>query len=153
MLGLTPEAPDLETAFQGRKPEETVTITQDDLRTVCSRAEKQEDAAIIAFGCPQMTLEEATEIGRHFVGKKIRKQVLFHLVPASAEAFAQTDLYQDVLNAGVEIHQHCPLAGLSLRIGIGKKNVLTPSGKLYYYLEGTEYGNVDDVLRAAGVLD
>ena len=153
VLGLTPEAPDRETAFQGREPEQVVTLTDEDLRSVRSDEEKREDTGIVAFGCPQMTLEEATEIGRHFVGKKIRKQVLFHLVPSAAEEFEKTDLYQEVLNAGVEVHQHCPLAGLSLRIGLGKKNVLTPSGKLYYYLEGTEYGNVDDVLRAAGVLD
>ena len=100
-----------------------------------------------------MTLDEVTEISRHFVGKTITKPVSFHVMPDAADEFAKTDLYQEVLNAGVQIQRHCPLAGLSLRIGLGKKDVLTPSGKLYYYLEGTCYGNLDDVLREAGVLD
>lgn len=153
VLGLTPEAPDAETAFGGREPEQTVTITQADLDAVQAELQARQDAGVIAFGCPQLTLEEAEEIGRHFVGKRVRKPVLFHMIPAAAEALAETPLYQDLLNAGVEIHQHCPLAGLSLRIGRSRRQVLTPSGKLYYYLEGTRYGTVDQVLRAAGVLD
>jgi hypothetical protein len=153
VLGLTPEAPDEETAFGGREPAQTVTVTQADLDSVRAETDDQQASGIVAFGCPQMTLEETLEISRHFVGKKIKKPVLFHLVPAAAEAFAETPLYQEVLNAGVEIHQHCPLAGLSLRIGRSKRQVLTPSGKLYYYLEGTKYGSLDDVLRVAGVLD
>ena len=150
--GLTPEAPDLDTAFRGREPAETVTITQRDLDSVRAERSLQRHASQIAFGCPQMTLEEVTEISRHFVGKKIRKPVSFHVMPDAADEFSQTELYQEVLNAGVHVHRHCPLAGLSLRIGIGNKDVLTPSGKLYYYLEGTRYGNLDDVLREAGVL-
>ncbi len=151
--GLTPEAPDLDTAFGGREPVETVTITQQDIDGVRADRPAQHDAAQIAFGCPQMTFDEVTEISRHFVGKKIAKPVTFHVMPDAADEFSKTDLYQEVLNAGVQVMRHCPLAGLSLRIGLGNKDVLTPSGKLYYYLEGTRYGNLDDVLREAGVLD
>ena len=152
VLGLTPEAPDMETAFGGREPEETVTITQADLESICASDAERNESAIVAFGCPQMTLEETIEIAERFVGKKVKKPVLFHLLPEAADAFADTPLYQEVLNAGVEIHAHCPLAGMSLRIG-RKTDVLTPSGKLYYYLEGTKYASVDEVLAAAGVLD
>ena len=151
--GLTPEAPNLETAFGGSDPVEVHTITQKDLDGVRAEGGQQRDAAMVTFGCPQMTLDEVVEISHHFVGKKIAKPVMFHVMPDAAEAFSQTELYQEVLNAGVEVHQHCPLAGLSLRIGLGKQDVLTPSGKLYYYLEGTRYGNLDDALRVAGVLD
>ncbi len=150
--GLTPEAPDLETAFDGREPAATVTITQKDIDGVRAARSVQHDASQIAFGCPQMTLDEVTEIGQHFVGKKIAKPVTFHVMPDAADEFSKTDLYQEVLNAGVQVMRHCPLAGLSLRIGLGKKDVLTPSGKLYYYLEGTRYGNLEDVLREAGVV-
>ncbi len=151
--GLTPEAPDLDTAFGGGEPEEVVTITQDDLESIRADKREQHDSAMIAIGCPQMTLEETVEISKHFVGKKIAKPVSFHLMPEAAMAFSKLPLYQEVLNAGVEVYRHCPLAGLSLRIGIGKKDVLTPSGKLYYYLEGTRYGSLEQVLDAAGVLD
>jgi predicted aconitase len=151
VVGLTPEAPDLATAFGGREPPEVHRIAQRDLESIRSTAAEQQDAGVIAFGCPQMTLAEAAEIGRHFVGRRVRKPVLFHMIPQAAEEFSKLPLYQEVLRAGVEVHTHCPLAGLSLRIGVG--NVLTPSGKLYYYLQGTRYGSVDEVLRAAGVVD
>ncbi len=151
--GLTPEAPDLDTAFGGKEPAKTVTITQKDIDGVRAEQAAQHDASQIAFGCPQMTIEEVTEISQHFVGKTIAKPVTFHVMPDAADEFSKTDLYQEVLNAGVQVMRHCPLAGLSLRIGLGKKDVLTPSGKLYYYLEGTRYGNLDDVLREAGVLN
>jgi hypothetical protein len=54
-----------------------------------------------------------------------------------------------VVEAGVKVVDFCPLAGLSLRIG--NKKLLTPSGKLYYYLAGTIYGTVKDCLKACGV--
>jgi predicted aconitase len=116
-------------------------------------ARLQEEAKVVAFGCPQMTLTETEEVARHFVGRKVRKRTLFHLVPEAYAAFAGTDLHREVVKAGVEVWRHCPLAGLSLRIGIGGTDVLTPSGKLHYYLAGTRYGSLDDVLRVCGVLD
>lgn len=152
VIGLTPEAPTEEAAFLGREPEKTITLTQQDLTGVRASGEVQSDSKIVAFGCPQMTLEEAEEIGRHFVGKRVRRRVLFHLMPSALREFEQTTLFEEVVKAGVEVHEHCPLAAMSVRIGLGKQQVLTNSGKLYYYLEGTEYGDLDDVLKVCGVL-
>lgn len=152
VLGLTPEAPN-ESAVFDRDPEETVTITQRDLDGLRDRRELQRNARMIAFGCPQMTFEEAMEIGRHFKGKRVQKPTSFHVMPTAFERFRETETYRDVLRAGVEVHQHCPLAGFSLRIGIRGTNVLTNSGKLKYYLAGTQYGDLHDVLRECGVLD
>src|SRR5690606_36133231 len=84
VVGLTPEAPNMEAVF-ARDPEQVVTITQHDLDALSSAPEAQAESAIVVFGCPQMTLEEAEEVGRHFVGRKVRKRVLFHLVPAAYE--------------------------------------------------------------------
>ncbi|QBY04048.1 DUF521 domain-containing protein [Thalassotalea sp. HSM 43] len=153
VIGLTPEASDEQTAFAGQQPEQSVTISQDDLTQVRSAKEIQQDAKIIAFGCPQMTLQETMEIAPYFVGKKVKKRTLFHLIPQALREFEQSELYQQVIDAGVEVLEHCPLAGLSLRISIGNKEVLTPSGKLYYYLEGTRYGDLHDVLAACGVVE
>ncbi|SHG78637.1 aconitase X catalytic domain-containing protein [Ferrimonas marina] len=153
VIGVTPEAPDEATAFGGNEPEETVTVTQamlDELRTEHAIAK---DAKVVAFGCPQMTLEEVLELAPHFAGRKVKKRTLFHLIPAAYEQLEGRPEYQQLKDAGVELLQHCPLAGLSLRIGLGRKEVLTPSGKLYYYLEGTRYGNLEDVLAICGVME
>ena len=153
ILGLTPEAPDEETALQGQEPEETITITQRDLDALRADHGVQKQTAMVAIGCPQMTLEEMNEVSRHFVGKKVRKKTMLHVMPAAFREFEKTPLFDEVLKSGAEIYQHCPLAGLTLRIGIGKQQVLTPSGKLHYYLEGTQYGDLEDVLKVCGVMD
>jgi predicted aconitase len=126
-------------------------VTQADIDALSAPPEVQDESGLVVFGCPQMTLAEAEEIGRHFVGKRINRRVLFHMMPDAYEAFARTELFREVERAGVEVWQHCPLAGLSLRFGLRGKQVLTPSGKLYYYLADTKYGRLEEVLRVAGV--
>jgi predicted aconitase len=153
VLGLTPEAPDEETALRGQAPQETLTITQRDLDALRADHGVQKNTAMVAIGCPQMTLEEITQVAGHFVGKRVKKKTMLHVMPTALREFEQTDLFDAVLRSGAEIYEHCPLAGLSLRIGIGKQQVLTPSGKLHYYLEGTQYGDLNDVLRVCGVID
>lgn len=144
--GLTPEAPDLKTVFDG-EPENTITITQQDLDEM--RFKKPDQATMVVFGCPQMTYEEATELGKHFEGKKVNKRTWFCMIPEARERFEKTEAAVKVKAAGAQIFEHCPLAALSVRIG--NKHVLTPSGKLFYYLPGTDYGTVDDCLKACGV--
>jgi len=144
--GVTPEAPDMKTVFDG-EPEETITITQKDLDDL--RFDKPESADMVVFGCPQMTLDEALELAPHFEGRRVQKPTWFCMVPAAREKFKGSKEHDAVRAAGVEINCWCPLAALSVRLG--RKTVLTNSGKLYYYLHGTEYGNRQDCLRACGV--
>ena len=61
------------------------------------------------------------------------------------------DIYPQLIRAGVEIYDHCPLARLSLRLSPSMKRVLTPSGKLYYYLVGSQYATTEKALRVCGV--
>ncbi|MEM1112663.1 MAG: aconitase X [Pseudomonadota bacterium] len=153
VIGLTPEAPDEASALQQQEPEQTITITQADLDALRADHGVQKQTAMVAIGCPQMTLEEVTEVAQHFVGKQVRKKTMLHVMPDAMRAFQETPLFDEVLKSGAELYEHCPLSGLSLRIGIGKQPVLTPSGKLHYYLEGTQYGDLQDVLKVCGVLN
>ena len=145
--GVTPEAPDMQAVFDG-EPGETITITQKDLDGL--RFEDPHEADMVVFGCPQMTLDEALELAPHFAGRRVKKPTWFCMVPAAREKFKDTREHDAVRSAGVEINCWCPLAALSVRLG--RKTVLTNSGKLYYYLAGTEYGNRQDCLRACGVM-
>ena len=65
--GLTPEAPDLKTAFDG-EPAETMEITQADLDSLRSR---DLSADLVALGCPQMTLTEAEDLAPAFAGRLV----------------------------------------------------------------------------------
>lgn len=144
--GVTPEAPDLKTVFGGPPPE-TITITQKDLDAL--RFKELESAGMVVFGCPQMTYDEALSLAPYFEGKRVTRRTWFCMVPESLKRFKTRKEYSTLLEAGIEINAYCPLAALSFYFG--KKPILTCSGKLYYYLAGAEYGNVDDCLRACGV--
>jgi predicted aconitase len=144
--GLTPEAPDMKTVFDG-EPETTITVTQNDLDEL--RTKDPEGCDLVVFGCPQMTFEEATALGERFAGKRVKKPVWFCLVPEAMERFRKTDTCETARAAGVEFHTHCPVAALTVRLG--KKRVLTSSAKCYYYLVGAEYATVEDCLKTAGV--
>ncbi|MFA6451510.1 MAG: aconitase X catalytic domain-containing protein [bacterium] len=145
--GVTPEAPDMKTVFDG-SPKETITITQADLDAM--RSKNTEKIRHVIFGCPQMTADEAAALAERFAGKKTALPVWFCMIPDEMKQFEQTGLFRKAREAGVQVYDHCPLASLPVR----KKShtVLTNSGKLYYYLENTEYGATDDCLRACGVL-
>jgi len=148
--GVTPEAPTLDAVFDD-DPAQVLTITQKDLDNLRCASPEQKAPAIVAFGCPQMNLEEVQEIGARFVGKKVRGRTLFHVIPSDFEKLRQLPLYDQLIEAGVEVLPHCPLAAMSLRIAPGGSRVLTTSGKLHYYLQDCDYGNPSDALRAAGV--
>jgi predicted aconitase len=147
---LTPECPSLDAAFAS-EPRDTITITQDDIDRLRLDRPKQEDSGMVVFGCPQMTQEEVEQVGRHFVGKRVKRKTLFHVVPSDLAKIKQTALYGELQEAGVELFAHCPLAGLTMRLSPKSRQLLTNSGKLHYYLQGAEYGNLDDMLAIAGV--
>src|SRR5258706_9194080 len=54
VVGVTPEAPDLKTVFDG-EPEEGITVTQADLHALRSK----DSADMVSFGCPQKMYQEA----------------------------------------------------------------------------------------------
>ncbi|HVN70867.1 MAG TPA: aconitase X catalytic domain-containing protein [Desulfomonilia bacterium] len=145
--GLTPEAPGMNSVFDG-PPETTITVTQEDLDSM--RLHRPGKADMVVFGCPQMTCAEALGLAEKFAGKKARVPTWFCMVPHELALFREHVLYGKTLDAGVMVLEYCPLGALSLRLG--KKHILTPSGKLLYYLKGADYGTEDDCLRACGVM-
>jgi cis-L-3-hydroxyproline dehydratase len=145
--GLTPEAPDMKSVFDG-PPKTTITVTQEDLDSL--RVRNTENADMVVFGCPQMTCAEAIAIAEKYAGKKVRIPTWFCMAPDELADFKKHELYKKALEAGVTILDVCPLAALSIRLG--KKHVLTHSGKMVYYLKGAVYGTEDDCLRACGVI-
>jgi hypothetical protein len=144
--GLTPEAPELKSVFDG-EPNRVIKITQMDLDNL--RTDNPNQADMVVFGCPLMTYDETWALADRFAGMHVKRPTWFCMTPVSKERFEQTDMYAKVRTAGVEIYSHCPLAALTVRLR--RKKVLSSSGKLFYYLHGSEYGTVEDCLLACGV--
>lgn len=143
--GVTPEAPDLEAVFDSA-PEAVITITQQDLDGL--RTKDPDSASMVVFGCPQMTFDETMELADNFCGARVKKPTWFCMVPEAKKRFEQTAVCEKVKAAGVLVYDCCPLSALTVRSS--KKIVLTPSGKSFYYLHGTEYGTIGDCLLACG---
>lgn len=77
IVGVTPEAPDLETAFGGKKPKKVVTITNEDFAEILKDISLEDDREIdfVMFGCPHFTLKEARYISEKVKGKKLKKEM------------------------------------------------------------------------------
>lgn len=144
--GLTPEAPDIKTACGGEPPE-MMTIRQSDLDDL--RTKKRQDSGMVVFGCPQMTLDEAVALSENFIGKKVKVPTWFCLIPEAKRNFRRHSYYEKILAAGVEVHDFCPLPALS--VTAKRRKILTPSGKLFYYLDESRFGNIADCLEHCGV--
>jgi predicted aconitase len=144
--GVTPEAPDLRSAFDG-PPERTVAVTQADLDGL--RTKTPEQARLVVFGCPQMTREELLRTAAFFVGRRVARPTWFCVSPHATDWLDGDPLKEQLRRAGVQVHTHCPLAALALPTA--PRPVLTTSGKLHYYLANSLFGDRDDCLRASGV--
>lgn len=86
MIGVTPEAPTLESAFQGRQPRETITVTMDMLRQ--SRRElthtDSEKLDIVVLGSPHFSLAEFKRLAPLVAGKQKHSNVKFLVTSSRA---------------------------------------------------------------------
>lgn len=112
IVGCTPEAPTLEAAFGGRRPEREVVITDRDIREFEERFSDELPNGKVdfaMFGCPHFTLEEARYIAECVEGKKLAIP-MYILVSSHALQMAERMGIADVLTeAGAEIiADSCP---------------------------------------------
>ena len=73
IVGVTPEAPTLETALGHKKPEETIKVTRKDIEDMKALFNKisGKDVKLAVFGCPHLTIRELSELASLLDGKKV----------------------------------------------------------------------------------
>jgi predicted aconitase len=72
IAGITPEAPDLETAVGGRKIRERITLTQKDLDETRERlCRKPGKIDFAMFGCPHLTIRQVAAIASLVDGRRL----------------------------------------------------------------------------------
>ena len=134
ILGVTPEAPDLETAFGGKEPKRKVVLTNKDkediLKEISEEGNRKIDFAM--FGCPHFTLEEVKYIASKMEGKKLEKEMWILVSSHVKEMAVRMGLDEIISNAGgFVIPDTCPdqpcWRHLEGKIGI------TESPKCAYY--------------------
>ena len=152
--GITPEAPTLEAAFGGEKPEKVQVDMEDVKATYDEIATTGEDKLdMVNFGCPHLTYKEIRQIAEMLEGKKVHEDVKLwvgtsYQVKVVADRAGWTQAIEKA--GGLLVTNLCmgPGAPFAAR---GAKVVATNSPRSAYYASGVEhlYGSTKECLEAA----
>jgi len=157
MVGITPEAPSLESAFQSRQPEEIILVTMDLLRQ--SRRElthtDSEALDMVVLGSPHFSLAEFKLLAPLVHGKQKHPKVQFLVTSSRAMAqLARQAGFLDVLqDFGAQLTvDTCILTSPMLPTEV--RYLMTNSAKFAYYTPGLlrrliAFGSLKDCVASA----
>lgn len=157
MIGITPEAPTLEYAFQGKNPTEIINVTMDALRE-SRRALTHTDSNqlhMVVLGSPHFSLAEYKHLAPMLHGKRKHSDVKFLVTSSRAMTqLAQKAGFLEPLEAfGAQITvDTCILTSPMLPAEI--QNLMTNSAKFAYYAPGLlgrkiAFGSLEDCVNSA----
>jgi len=157
IVGVTPEAPSLEAAFQGRAPLETVEVTMEGLR-VARRELTTADGDqldMVVLGSPHFSLAEFKQLATLVEGKRVHPDVTFLVTSSRAMTLlARQAGYLAALEefGGRVTVDTCILATPMLPPEV--KTLMTNSAKYAYYAPGmlntrVTFGGLEDCVRSA----
>ena len=157
MVGVTPEAQTLESAFQGKQPQETLTVTMDMLRE-SRRALTHTDSEkldMVVLGSPHFSLAEFKQLAPLVQGKQKHADVKFLVTSSRAMTqLAKQAGFLDTLQAfGAQLTvDTCILT--SPMLPAETKYLMTNSAKFAYYAPGLlskqiTFGSLKDCVASA----
>jgi cis-L-3-hydroxyproline dehydratase len=157
MVGVTPEAPTLEDAFQRRAPGEAIRVTTADLRA--ARAELTtadgQQLDMVILGSPHFSLAEFRQLAPLVAGRRADPRVRFLITSSRLmrEMAESTGVLAPIVDFGAQVTMDtCILASPMLPAEI--KTLMTNSAKYAYYapsLLGTRvtFGSLADCVESA----
>ena len=144
-VGLTPEAPTIEAAFQGRKPESTIDITPDSFKEAkrALTSAKRKRADLVVIGCPHASYMELWRVLELMGGQRVKKGVEFWIqtsryVKTLAE---RSGMMGSLEKLGVKVIQDTCINNFSVSPW-GFSSVVTNSGKMAHYAPGNTGADV-----------
>jgi len=157
IIGITPEAPSEEAAFQGGQPISRHTFTNKDKNAVYERLNicSSPDADIVMLGCPHATLTEIVEVAHLLEGKRISENTkLWIATTDSIRSYAEKLGYDKMISdaGGSIMADTCPCIS---QIEMARnKRYMTNSVKQAYYSPGqlgakVHFANTKDCVEAA----
>lgn len=133
ILGFTPEALTIEDAFQGKKPQDEVVITDADLKAM--REEISDGGGKIDFalyGCPHFTIDQVCEIAELVDGKKLAVPLFIMTSSLTRNLSKKMGYYDIIKKAGGDIVEDTCMDQPCWKFLYGKKGI-TDSPKCAYY--------------------
>jgi hypothetical protein len=157
MVGITPEAPTIEAAFQGNKPQETSAITMDMLRQARRELTHTDNARLdmVVLGSPHFSLAEFKKLAPLVAGKKKNARVKF--LVTSSRAMAQLAQQAGFLESLQEFGAQLTVDTCILTTPMLPKEIeflMTNSAKFAYYAPGLldkkiTFGSLADCVNSA----
>lgn len=160
-VGVTPEAPDLETAFGGGRPELVVEFGEKEKQMIVNKLdrEKSDDIGWVMMGCPHASIFEFADIARAIGDKKVNPDVtLWVCTSAQIKTIADRMGYTAIIEkaGGKVVCDTCPVLAPTRDLAqkMGHRILTTNSAKMAHYSPGqfglmTHYGNIDKIIEAA----
>ncbi len=158
MVGITPEAPTLETAFGRNKPVMTFKYGRAERKQAYERANitaKNPNVDFIMLGCPHYTIEQIWEVCRLLEGKRVHPNTeLWIFTPRQTKHLADQNGYTKIItDAGAHLMSDT-CSALGRVIPKGTKVAAADSAKQSHYLPaimGIEcwFGTTEDCVNAA----
>jgi predicted aconitase len=157
MVGITPEAPTLGAAFQGKKPNQSIEVDMNALRE--SRRElthtDNDELHLVVLGSPHFSLAEFKRLAPLVAGKRKHPEVKFLVTSSRAMTqLAQKAGFLEALQAfGAQLTvDTCILTSPMLPAEI--QNLMTNSAKFAYYSPGMlnkkiAFGSLEDCVNSA----
>ena len=99
IVGVTPEAPNLETAFGGKEPQERIVVTRSELeKTYDGVSDTEGKVDFVCLGCPHYSIYEVKKVSELLHGKRMHKDVTLWICTApQTAAFAETAGYAEII--------------------------------------------------------
>lgn len=157
IVGMTPEAPTLETALGGKQPVEKIRVGKKELQTAYQNLNCATDPSVdfIMLGCPHSSIEQVGIVAGLLEGKHVSENIqLWMFTPRALKAHADRMGYTKIIeDAGAYLMTDtCPALGRVFPEGT--RIVATDSCKQAHYLPAilgmeTWFGTVEDCVNAA----
>ncbi len=157
LVGITPEAPDLEAAFQGTMPASVETVTLDRLRAVRAGLSTTDSDTIdvVAFGSPHASLRECLELADLMRGRHAHDAVQVYVTTSRGvkEILARTGALETLESFGTDVVADTCIVVAPL-VRPGARVLMTNSGKYAHYgpgIIGVEsiFGSTTECVRSA----
>jgi predicted aconitase len=157
MVGVTPEAPALDAAFQGHAPERTIEIMTADLRAARKELTTADgrELDMVILGSPHFSLAEFAQLAPLVAGRRAHPRVKFLITSSRLmkDDAARTGVLAPIVDFGAQITlDTCILASPMLPPEI--KTLMTNSAKYAYYAPSllntrVTFGSLADCVESA----
>lgn len=157
LVGVTPEAPDLYSAFQGEPPGTPMLVTLEDLRTIRAAltTAASDEVDVVAFGSPHASLRECLELAELMRGRHAKDGMQVYVTTSRGvkEILARTGALATIEAFGTSVVADTCIAVAPL-VRPGARVLMTNSGKYAHYgpgIIGVEsiYGSTEECVQAA----